>query len=94
MRSIHRSRRKPLAAYRPVAVFDRARRVYVDAGGAVVAPLDRVWFQRDMQMMSSSPKLVAVTPHGARLLKRGNPFNGGLGNLDAVLTEAVHHRTP
>lgn len=92
VRSIRRSHRKPLAAYRPVAVFDRARRVYVDAGGAVVASLDHVWFQRDLQMMSSAPKLVAVTPHGTRLIKRGNPFNGGLGNLDAVLTEAVHRR--
>jgi hypothetical protein len=33
--------------------------------------------------------LVAVTPDGVRTLKRGNPFNGGLGNLEAVLTAAV-----
>jgi hypothetical protein len=30
-----------------------------------------------------------VTPDGARTLKRGNPFNGGLGDLEAVLTAAV-----
>ena len=33
--------------------------------------------------------LVAVTPGGTRTLKRGNPFNGGIGNLDEVLTAMV-----
>ena len=38
---------------------------------------------------SSSPMLVAVTPTGAFTVKRGNPFNGGLGNLEHVLSAAV-----
>jgi hypothetical protein len=78
-----------LTDYRPVAVFDRARRVFVDADGAVVAPLDHVRFQSQTQVASSSPMLVVVTPSGARTLKRGNPFNGGLGDLEAVLSAAV-----
>jgi hypothetical protein len=55
----------------------------------VVAPLDHVRFERRTQLTSSSPLLVAVTPGGAFTLKRGNPFNGGLGNLEDVLTAAV-----
>ncbi len=86
---IRRDRAIPVSEYRPVAIFDRARRVYVDAAGAIVAPLHHVRFQRETQLTSSSSMLVAVTPAGRRIIKRGNPFNGGLGNLDAVLTAAV-----
>jgi hypothetical protein len=86
VRRIGKARTRPLSGHRPVAVFDRARRVYADADGIVVAPLDHVRFQKRMQLASSSPALIAVTPSGSRILKRGNPFNGGIGDLDAVLT--------
>jgi hypothetical protein len=33
-----------------------------------------------------------VTPSGTRILKRGNPFNGGVGNLADVLTAVVFGR--
>ena len=79
----------PLSGYLPAAIFDRAQRVFVDADGVVVAPLEHVRFERRTQLTSSSPMLVAVTPGGAFTLKRGNPFNGGLGNLEDVLTAAV-----
>ena len=86
---IRRANRTPLGAYRPVAVFDRARRVFVDADGVAVCALDHVRFHRQTQLTSSSPMLVAITPAGTRVIKRGNPFNGGLGDLDAVLATAV-----
>ncbi len=86
---IRSARTRPLNGYRPVAVFDRVRRIYADAEGVVVAPLDHVRFQNRTQLASSSPALVAVTPNGARILKRGKPFNGGVGNLDTVLTAVV-----
>lgn len=87
---IRRTRRVPLSCFRPVAVFDRAARVYLDGGGHPIAPLDGVSFQRQIQIGSSSPKLVAKTPTGTYVLLRGNPFTGGLGDLDTVLTTAVH----
>ncbi|BBY29594.1 hypothetical protein [Mycolicibacterium sediminis] len=86
---IRRANRTSLDAYRPVAVFDRARREFVDADGMAVCALDDVRFHRETQLTSSSPMLVASTPAGRRIIKRGNPFNGGLGDLDAVLTTAV-----
>ena len=46
--------------------------------------LDPVRFARKLQIGSSSPKLVAITPGGTRALKRTNPFDGGLGNLDEI----------
>lgn len=86
---IRSAKARPVGSYRPVAIFDRARRVFVDADGNVVAPLEHVRFDRRVQLTSSSPMLVVATPGGTRILKRGNPFNGGLGNLEAVLTAAV-----
>ncbi len=83
---------RPLTSFQPVAVFDRARRIYRDGAGEIVAPLDQVQFERRMQWTSSSPKLVAVTPSGVRTLKRGNPFGGGIGVLDRVLDDVVHRR--
>jgi hypothetical protein len=54
-----------------------------------VVPLDQVRFARKFQIGSSSPKLVVVTAGGTKVLKRGNPFDGGVGNLDEVLTAVV-----
>ncbi|MFN6553865.1 hypothetical protein ACP6C7_28575 [Mycolicibacterium septicum] len=92
VRRIKANNQRPLADYRPVAVLDRARGVLADADGTVLAPLDQVRFERRMQLGSSSPKLVASTPNGDRILKRGNPFTGGIGNLDEVLTVVAHGR--
>lgn len=86
-RVIRRRRSQPLHACRPVAVIDRKLGLFSYAGGAIV-PLDQVRFQRKMQVGSSSPKLVALMPGGVRVLKRGNPFDGGIGDVDEVLTAA------
>jgi len=37
--------------------------------------MDHVRFARRLQIGLSSPKLVAVTPGGTHVLKRGNPFD-------------------
>jgi hypothetical protein len=86
---IRAARTRPLGTYRPVAVFDRARRVLIDADGAVVAPLDRIRIHTRTQLTSSSPALVVDTPGGTRILKRGNPFNGGVGDLQGVLNRLL-----
>lgn len=81
---IRGAKTKPLSDYSPVALFDRANRVFVEEG-VVVAALDQTRIQSKTQVTSSSPMLVAVTPTGTRVLKRGNPFDGGIGNLEEVL---------
>jgi hypothetical protein len=90
-RKFRRRRTQPLHACRPVAVIDRKLGIFSYGGGAIV-PLDQVRFARKLQIGSSSPKLVAVTPGGTHVLKRGNPFDGGIGNVDEVLTAAVLSR--
>lgn len=88
LRKIRRRRGQPLHECRPVAVIDRKLGLFSGCGGALV-PLDQVRFARTFQIGSSSPKLVAVTPGGTTVLKRGNPFDGGVGNIDEVLTAVV-----
>jgi hypothetical protein len=89
VRKFRRRRSRPLHECRPVAVIDRKLGLFSYGGGAVV-PLDQVRFARRFQIGSSSPKLVAVTPGGTKVLKRGNPFDGGVGNVDEILTAVVH----
>jgi hypothetical protein len=89
VRKIRQRRTRPLHQCRPVAVIDRKLGLFSYGGGAVVQ-LDQVRFARKFQIGSSSPKLVAVTPGGTKVLKRGNPFDGGVGNVDEILTAVVH----
>jgi hypothetical protein len=88
VRKFRRRRSQPLHECRSVAVIDRKLGLFSYGGGAVV-PLDQVRFARKFQIGSSSPKLVVVTPGGTKVLKRGNPFDGGVGNVDEVLNAVV-----
>lgn len=88
VRQIKHRRARPLGSCRSVAVLDRKLGLFTVAGGALL-PLNQVSFDRRMQLGSSSPKLVAVTPNGAYVLKRGNPFDGGIGNVDELLNDVV-----
>jgi hypothetical protein len=85
VRKIRGRRGQPLHQCRPVAVIDRKLGLFSYGGGAIVA-LDQVHFARKMQIGSASSKLVAVTPGGTKVLKRGNPFDGGVGTVDELLT--------
>lgn len=89
IRSLRRIRSAPLSDFVPVAVFDRGDGTYRDGSGQVVGKLDQVRFERRMQIGSSSPKLVAITPNGTYVLKRGNPFGGRIHGMDAVLSTAI-----
>lgn len=87
-RKIRARRNQALSQCRPVAVIDRKLGLFSYRGGALVQ-LDQVRFARKLQIGSSSPKLVALTPGGTLILKRGNPFDGGIGNVDEILTSMV-----
>lgn len=89
LRSLRRIRSAPLSDFVPVAVFDRNDGTYRDRGGEVVGRLDQVRFERRLQIGSSSPKLVAITPSGTFVLKRGNPFGGRIHGMEAVLSTAI-----
>jgi hypothetical protein len=88
VRKIRRRRSQPLHECRPVAVIDRKLGLFTYRGGALVQ-LNQVRFARQMQIGSSSPQLVAITPGGKHVLKRGNPFDGGIGNVDEILASTI-----
>jgi hypothetical protein len=92
IRKIRARRTQPLGSCRSVAVLDRKLNLFTVAGGALL-PLDQIRFERRMQIGSSSPKLVAVSPAGVHVLKRGNPFDGSIGEVDQLLTEVVRSTT-
>lgn len=87
IRAFRRKRSAPLHDCRPVATLDRKLGLFSYPGSPILG-LDQVRFERRMQLGSSSPKLIAVLPSGTRVLKRGNPFDGGIGNVDEVLNAA------
>jgi hypothetical protein len=93
VRKIMHRRTQPLGSCRSVAVLDRKLGLFTVAGGELLA-LDQVRFERRMQIGSSSPKLVATTPSGTKVLKRGNPFDGGIGNTHDVLNDVVRGLAP
>lgn len=88
IRTFRRRRAQPLHDCRPVATLDRKLGLFSYPGSPILA-LEQVRFERRTQFGSSSPMLVAVLPNGTRVIKRGNPFDGGIGNVDEVLTAAV-----
>ncbi|MDT5011270.1 MAG: hypothetical protein QOH57_2887 [Mycobacterium sp.] len=92
VRKIRRRRGQPLHQCRAVAVIDRKLGLFSYRGGPLIA-LDHVQFARSFQIGSSSAKLVAITPGGTKVLKRGNPFDGGVGNVDQLLSAVVLDRT-
>ncbi|PEG40737.1 hypothetical protein CQY20_07160 [Mycolicibacterium agri] len=69
-------------------MIDRKLGLFSYRGGALVQ-LDQVQFARKLQIGPSSPKLVAVTPGGTLVLKRGNPFDGGIGGVDELLNSVA-----
>ncbi|WP_326546959.1 hypothetical protein QGN32_01680 [Mycolicibacterium sp. ND9-15] len=88
VRRIGRVRSRPLHDCRSAAVLDRKLGLFSYRGGALVQ-LDQVRFVRKFQIGSSSPKLVAVMPGGTKVLKRGNPFDGGVGHIDELLNSVA-----
>jgi hypothetical protein len=91
VRKFRQRRHQPLHSCRSVAVLDCKLGLFSYGGGAIVL-IDQVQFARGIQIGSSSPKLVAITPGGVKVLKRGNPFDGGVGKVDEVLTAAFRAR--
>jgi len=88
VRQIKRRRTQPVGSCRSVAVLDRKLGVFTVAGGSLL-PLNQVSFARRIQLGSSSPKLVAITPNATYVLKRGNPFDGSIGKVDEILNDIV-----
>lgn len=84
IRTFRARRGAPLREGRTVAVLDRRLNLFSYAGGAITA-LDQVHFERRAQLTSTAAKLVAVTPGGKKVIKRGYRLDGGIGKVDELL---------
>ena len=78
----------------PIVILDLATQQLCASDGRPMAPLSEVRQQRKVQIGSSSRKLVLFGPMGTVLVARGNPFAGGLGNLDGVLAQCGIRSAP
>jgi hypothetical protein len=72
---------------RQIVVIDLRQGLLCDPTGQSIAPLQSVRFRRRFQVTSSSKALEAVFPTGSIEIAAGNPFAGGLGNLEAALAQ-------
>ncbi len=70
---------------RILAVLDRRAGTVSDAAGNVFAKLAEFRLVKRFQATSSSRALAAEWPGGSFVIAKGNPFAGGLGNLESEI---------
>jgi hypothetical protein len=75
----------PAADVPPTLIIDLGDRALLDSGGRRLASLDEASFGRKMQLGSSSPALAVTFAGKTIVFARGNPFAGGLGNIEDPL---------
>jgi hypothetical protein len=78
-------RELPTDQLRTLAILDLSQGALLDGEGRYLAPLSEVSFPTRFQWTSSSRRLVARWPGGELNLVDGNPFAGGLVNIQYEL---------
>ncbi len=68
-----------------VCIFDLAANKLLDGSKNVLASLDTVYITRQMQITSSSPKLVLRYNNKTLTIAKGNPFSAGIAAIEKVL---------
>ncbi len=79
----------PLTSLPVLCALDPNRRAVTDASGQAFASFEQVELKRAFQVASSSPALELVHPGGKILLVRGNPFGGGIDDVEHVLRQQL-----
>lgn len=82
----------PLESLTVLCAVDPSRRAITDASGQPIASFDQVELKRAFQVTSSSPALELHHPGGKILLVRGNPFGGGIEDVEEVLKKQLSSR--
>jgi hypothetical protein len=92
--AIKRRHDTPFEKLTVVARFALEEGTLQSADGVVLAPLSQVQLQRKMQLTSSAPVLVARWPAGSVDLVRGNPFAGGIEEIERALKSGLAQSAP
>lgn len=68
-----------------VCIFDFESNNLLNAQQQIIAPLSQVHLTRKMQLTSSSPELLVCWNGGSLSIMKGNPFSGGIGDIEKGL---------
>lgn len=68
-----------------VCIFDFETNNLLTGQQQIIAPISQVYLTRKMQLTSSSPELLVCWSGGSLSLVKGNPFSGGIGDIEKVL---------
>ncbi len=75
----------PLQQLQTICIFDFDTKNLLDSQQRILTPINEVWLTRKMQITSSSPELLLQWNRGSIGIVKGNPFSGGIGEIEKVL---------
>lgn len=75
----------PLNELKTIAIIDLANNSLYDGQQNILTTLDQAWLTRKMQLTSSSSELILQWKSGALSIVKGNPFSGGIGDIEKAL---------
>ena len=74
----------PPAEFNTICSFDLKNKILLDSTGKELDSFENTLVHRELQLTSSSKKLVVRYSDGVILLAKGNPFSGGTEPLEKV----------
>lgn len=77
----------PLQQLSTICIIDFETNNLLDGQQRILAPINEVWLTRKLQITSSSPELLLLWNRGSIRIVKGNPFSGGIGDIEKVLLE-------
>lgn len=76
---------KPVSELECICIIDIGANLLLDGKQNMLAPLDQVKLNRKMQLTSSSSKLVLQWNKNSLTVVEGNPFSGGIADIEKAL---------
>jgi len=76
----------PLHELQHKAIFDFENNNLLDGQQNILTPINQAWLMRKMQITSSSPELLISWNGGSLSIVKGNPFSGGIADIEKTLT--------
>lgn len=75
----------PLQQLKNICIFDFDSNHLLDGQQKILTPINQVWLIRKMQLTSSSPELLVCWNGGSISIIKGNPFSGGIAEIEKIL---------
>lgn len=81
----NKAKAAPPETLQHVCIFDFETNNLLTGQQQVISPINQAYLTRKMQLTSSSPELLVCWNGGSLSLVKGNPFSGGIGDIEKVL---------